>query len=107
VQSLLFIENRELLDNRLTRNAIRLSSGTASRRPCSTRRCHVVGIGGGDRVAGGSTLATQIEKYRHSPEGRTSSLSGQAASRWPRPPLRAYQDGEDTTGPGARSCSTT
>ena len=26
-----------------------------------------------DGAAGGSTLATQLEKYRHSPEGRTQS----------------------------------
>ena len=48
-------------------------------------------------VAGGSTLATQIEKYRHSPEGRTGSTTDkliQMASAT----LRAYQDGEDTTG---------
>ncbi|WP_439672945.1 transglycosylase domain-containing protein (plasmid) [Cupriavidus necator] len=44
---------------------------------------------------GGSTLATQIEKYRHSPEGRTQSISEkfrQMASA----SLRAYLDGPDT-----------
>jgi len=44
---------------------------------------------------GGSTLATQIEKYRHSPEGRTQSISEkfrQMASA----SLRAYIDGPDT-----------
>ncbi|AEI81353.1 carboxypeptidase [Cupriavidus necator N-1] len=44
---------------------------------------------------GGSTLATQIEKYRHSPEGRTASIQEkfrQMASA----SLRAYLDGPDT-----------
>ncbi|CAG2145590.1 hypothetical protein LMG31506_03216 [Cupriavidus yeoncheonensis] len=44
---------------------------------------------------GGSTLATQIEKYRHSPEGRTQSIPEkfrQMASA----SLRAYLDGPDT-----------
>ncbi|CAG9183024.1 hypothetical protein LMG23994_05044 [Cupriavidus pinatubonensis] len=44
---------------------------------------------------GGSTLATQIEKYRHSPEGRTQSIPEkfrQMASA----SLRAYMDGPDT-----------
>ncbi|WP_432260199.1 transglycosylase domain-containing protein [Cupriavidus sp. TMH.W2] len=44
---------------------------------------------------GGSTLATQTEKYRHSPEGRTQSIAEkfrQMASA----SLRAYLDGPDT-----------
>jgi membrane peptidoglycan carboxypeptidase len=46
-------------------------------------------------VPGGSTLATQIEKYRHSPDGLTMTASDklrQMASA----SLRAYLDGEDT-----------
>src|SRR5205823_9930662 len=44
---------------------------------------------------GGSTLATQLEKFRHSPEGRTGSVvekfrqMGSAS-------IRAYLDGPDT-----------
>ena len=95
VQSLLFIENRELLDAKHpSRNPAvewdRFSKAVFDKSLSS------VGLGGEGRVAGGSTLATQIEKYRHSPEGRTSSLSDkliQMASAT----LRAYQDGEDTT----------
>lgn len=95
VQSLLFIENRELLDPAypLRNPAIewdRFSKAVFDKTLSS------VGLGGGGRVAGGSTLATQIEKYRHSPEGRTASLEDkliQMASAT----LRAYQDGEDTT----------
>ena len=46
--------------------------------------------------AGGSTLATQIEKYRHSPDGRTSSLKDKLRQMCSAT-LRAYQGGEDTT----------
>lgn len=95
VQSLLFIENRELLDpSHPHRNPAvewdRFSKAVFDKTLSS------VGLGGEGRVAGGSTLATQIEKYRHSPEGRTGSLQDkiiQMASAT----LRAYQDGEDTT----------
>lgn len=51
---------------------------------------------GGHHQAGGSTLATQIEKYRHSPDGRTTS----ASEKWRQmmsASLRAYLNGEDTT----------
>lgn len=46
-------------------------------------------------AGGGSTLATQIEKYRHSPDGRTAGARDKlrqisSAS------LRVYADGEDT-----------
>jgi membrane peptidoglycan carboxypeptidase len=93
VATLLFVENRELLDDRIpTRNpavewdrfaAASVNAVTSSILPTGQR-------------FGGSTLATQIEKYRHSPEGRTSSpkeklrqiLSASA---------RAYQDGPDTS----------
>ncbi len=48
-------------------------------------------------AAGGSTLATQIEKYRHSPGGRTSTARDkleQMASA----SVRSYLDGPDTLG---------
>nr|MBA2724174.1 hypothetical protein [Methylibium sp.] len=44
-------------------------------------------------AGGGSTLATQIEKYRHSPDGRTAGARDklpQIASA----SLRVYADGE-------------
>ncbi|GAP37125.1 membrane carboxypeptidase [Piscinibacter sakaiensis] len=48
-------------------------------------------------AAGGSTLATQLEKFRHSPDGRTASIHDKylqmvSAS------VRAYRDGPDTGG---------
>jgi membrane peptidoglycan carboxypeptidase len=51
---------------------------------------------GGHRTGGGSTLATQIEKYRHSPEGRTGSMPDKLR-QMVSATLRAYQQGEDTT----------
>jgi membrane peptidoglycan carboxypeptidase len=95
VQSLLFIENRELLDSTYPKRNPAVEWDRFSK-AVFDKSVHSVGLGGGGRVAGGSTLATQIEKYRHSAEGRTSSLSDklrQMASAT----LRAYQGGEDTT----------
>jgi membrane peptidoglycan carboxypeptidase len=96
VQSLLFIENRELLDPAYPKRNPAVEWDRFSK-AVFDKALSSVGIGGGGRVAGGSTLATQIEKYRHSPEGRTASLQDkliQMASAT----LRAYRDGEDTTG---------
>jgi membrane peptidoglycan carboxypeptidase len=96
VQSLLFIENRELLDPTYPKRNPAIEWDRFSK-AVFDKSLHSVGLGNGGRVAGGSTLATQIEKYRHSAEGRTSSLSDklrQMASAT----LRAYQGGEDTTG---------
>jgi membrane peptidoglycan carboxypeptidase len=94
VKSLLFIENRELLDPTYPKRNPAVEWDRFSK-AVFDKIVHSVGLGGGGRVAGGSTLATQIEKYRHSPEGRTASLSDklrQMASAT----LRAYQDGEQT-----------
>jgi len=93
VQSLLYIENRELLDpgypernpavewDRLA-NAVLMKAKSA--------------ITGDGRSSGGSTLATQIEKYRHSSEGRTSSVR-EKLQQMVSAALRAYQQGEDTS----------
>jgi membrane peptidoglycan carboxypeptidase len=95
VQSLLFIENRELLDPAYPKRNPAVEWDRFSK-AVFDKSLSAVGVSGGARVAGGSTLATQIEKYRHSPEGRTSSLTDklrQMASAT----LRAYEGGEDTT----------
>lgn len=70
LNSLLFIENRELLDNSrpFVNPAVdwpRFAKAAISQ----------VGkaLDVQDQSAGGSTLATQVEKYRHSPDGLTSS----------------------------------
>lgn len=95
VKSLLFIENRELLDAKNPKRNPAVEWDRFSKAVLD--KSLSVFTGGDKRSAGGSTLATQIEKYRHSPDGRTSSLSEkfiQMASAT----LRAYQYGEDTTG---------
>jgi len=95
VQSLLFIENRELLDTTYPKRNPAVEWDRFSK-AVFDKTLHSVGLGGASRVAGGSTLATQIEKYRHSPEGRTASTADklrQMASAT----LRAYEDGEDTS----------
>lgn len=93
VSALLFIENRELLD-----------APSPTRNPAVEwdRLFKAVGellvskvVDDGTNVAGGSTLATQMEKYRHSPGGLTLSAKDklrQMASA----SVRAYLDGEDT-----------
>ncbi|QJD99089.1 glycosyl transferase family 51 [Massilia forsythiae] len=94
VSSLLFIENRELLDTTYPKRNPAVEWDRFSK-AVFDKTLHSVGLGSGSRVAGGSTLATQIEKYRHSPEGRTASTTDklrQMASAT----LRSYADGEDT-----------
>jgi len=92
VDSLLFIENRELLNFRYpTRNPAiewdRLAKAAMDRGIQIFKPAH--------DVPGGSTLATQIEKYRHSPDGMTHDVADklrQMASA----SLRVYLDGENT-----------
>ncbi|MFL6635358.1 MAG: transglycosylase domain-containing protein [Massilia sp.] len=99
VKSLLFIENRELLDTTYPKRNPAVEWDRFSK-AVFDKTIHAVGLGGGGRVAGGSTLATQIEKYRHSPEGRTASL-GDKLRQMASATLRSYLDGENT-GPTRR-----
>jgi len=48
------------------------------------------------RLEGGSTLATQLEKYLHSPEGRTESASDKIKQIFSAS-LKAYRDGANTS----------
>lgn len=92
VQSLLFIENRELLDPKYPYRNPALEWDRLAR---SVLQLGISQLDPEQRVTGGSTLATQMEKYRHSPEGRTASVSEkfrQVASA----SLRAYLHGEET-----------
>ena len=92
VDTLLYIENRELLTEQFpTRNPAvewdRLAQALLEK-----------GISTVDRnrnVPGGSTLPTQIEKYRHSPEGLTASM-GEKLRQMGTASLRAYLDGPNT-----------
>jgi membrane peptidoglycan carboxypeptidase len=92
VKSLLMIENRELEDpvddrtnpvvdwNRLAKAAIMYAG-------------HKLGLP--LPVEGGSTLATQMEKYRHSYEGRTDSILAKLRQMTDAS-LKVYQKGPDT-----------
>ncbi|NVM76401.1 membrane peptidoglycan carboxypeptidase [Duganella sp. SG902] len=93
VNSLLFIENRELLDNTYPK---RNPAVEWDRLGKAVLEKSVSAVAGGHRAAGGSTLATQIEKYRHSPEGRTGSMTDKL-QQMVSASLRSYQDGPDTT----------
>jgi membrane peptidoglycan carboxypeptidase len=90
--TLLFIENRELLDpNHPQRNP----AVEWDRFGAAIMEKILQTIDPKRNVPGGSTLATQIEKYRHSPDGLTMTATDklrQMASA----SLRAYLDGEDT-----------
>ena len=92
VEALLFIEDRELLDE--TRPAMnpvvdweRLAVAVAQQ--------GLKTVGGDQKVIGASTLATQLEKFRHSPDGITHDARDKlyqmiSAS------LRVYSQGPDT-----------
>jgi membrane peptidoglycan carboxypeptidase len=92
VKTLLFIENRSLLDARLPH-----------RNPAVEwqRFSHAVldysmhAINPGHPMIGASTLATQLEKIRHSPGGRTGSAREKARQMFSAS-LRAYHGGPHT-----------
>ncbi|SCK18671.1 transglycosylase domain-containing protein [Vogesella sp. LIG4] len=93
ISGLLYIENHSLLDE-----------GNASRNPAvewgrlskalADKAIHLLNTG--YRTPGASTLATQIEKYRHSPDGRTDSEK-EKLRQMLSASVRAYMNGEDTT----------
>ncbi|MBI1273527.1 MAG: glycosyl transferase family 51 [Alphaproteobacteria bacterium] len=93
--TLLFIENRELLD----------PDASPTRNPAiEWDRFMLAGFGHilglfvpSVNTGGGSTLATQIEKFRFSPEGQTSSAR-EKIKQIISASMRAYMDGPDTTG---------
>jgi len=92
VQSLLFIENRDLLSSR----AAELNPAVDWPRFAKAAWSQVaklLALPG--QSAGGSTLATQLEKYRHSPEGLTGS-GPEKLRQMVSASVRAYQDGPQT-----------
>lgn len=92
VQSLLFTENRELL----TPQAPTSNPAVEWDRLAWAVTARLGRVIAPDLDApGGSTLATQIEKYRHSPGGRTDSAS-EKLRQMASASLRVYLDGEDT-----------
>jgi len=91
-QTLLFVENRTALDPGQPR---RNPAVEWSRLLRSTAELGLRHVGREGRVAGASTLATQIEKFRHAPDGLTETprdklLQMATAS------FRAYLSGEET-----------
>lgn len=93
VDTLLLIENRDMLDPRYPHKNPTLDWPRLVRAAFDNL---VAKIFPGHESPGGSTLATQIEKYRHSPEGRTVSIKDKAVQMISAT-LRAYQDGQETT----------
>jgi membrane peptidoglycan carboxypeptidase len=94
VETLLFIENRSIGDQAGPHE------NPAVDWPRSTKAfVSYVGRGVGFDIPleGGSTLATQLEKYRHSPAGRTSSPA-EKLRQMIGASLKAYQGGRDTRG---------
>ncbi|WP_392885665.1 transglycosylase domain-containing protein [Pseudomonas migulae] len=92
VSSLLFIENRFLLDPRQPRANPAVDWPRFGMAAWSqvAKMLHMPG-----QSAGGSTLATQLEKYRHSPDGLTVS-GGEKIRQMISASVRAYQAGPDT-----------
>jgi membrane peptidoglycan carboxypeptidase len=92
VEALLFVEDRSLLDARApTRNPAldwrRLGRAALDQLLGAFDPAHP--------QPGASTLATQIEKFRHSPAGRTHSIP-EKLRQMVSASLRAYLDGADT-----------
>lgn len=92
LNTLLFIENRKLLDERY----ITLNPAVEWERFGKAALDVVKKTFGSDiNAAGGSTLATQLEKYRHSPDGITVSV-WEKLRQMASASLRAYLNGPST-----------
>ncbi|WP_211440720.1 transglycosylase domain-containing protein [Collimonas humicola] len=91
--SLLYIENRTLLDASQPQRNPAVEWGRFSH-AIWDRAVHL--FHPNSESPGGSTLATQIEKYRHSPDGRTGSAT-EKLRQMISASVRAYLYGEDTT----------
>lgn len=92
VQTVLFIENRHMLDPGAPQRNPAIEWGRLGNAAIDFGMHKIVRR---HSITGGSTLATQLEKLRHSPEGRTHSpveKLRQIASA----SLRSYQDGPRT-----------
>lgn len=87
--ALLFIENRDLLDNSFPLTNPAVDWPRFANAALSQLSRHA---GLGDRSSGGSTLATQMEKFRHSPDGRTPS-GKEKLRQMVSASVRAYQHG--------------
>ncbi|MFJ4067575.1 transglycosylase domain-containing protein [Pseudomonas sp. NPDC089996] len=93
VNSLLFIENRDLLDTTDVKNNPAVDWPRFAKAAYSQVAKYLALPG---QSAGGSTLATQLEKYRHSPDGLTVS-GAEKIRQMISASVRAYQGGPDTS----------
>jgi membrane peptidoglycan carboxypeptidase len=92
VDTLLFIENRELLDPNYPHRNPAVEWDRLARAIWDTMKQVMVP---GQNAAGGSTLATQLEKFRHSPDGRTDTVM-EKLRQMLTASLRVYRHGENT-----------
>lgn len=92
VDALLFIEDRELLSTREPTHNPAIDWSRFAR-ALSDQLIHVVDKS--HAAPGASTLVTQIEKYRHSPDGRTASPQ-EKLRQMASASIRVYLDGENT-----------
>lgn len=92
VNALLFVEDRHLLDAQPPQRNPAIDPERFAKAALEQAQR---AIGLGRTATGGSTLATQIEKYRHSPQGRTGSVR-EKLRQMASASLRAYQDDGDT-----------
>ncbi len=92
LNTLLFIENRELLDeaHKNINPAVEWDRLGFAALQMMARK-----LGADINVPGGSTLATQLEKYRHSPNGYTRSIL-EKLRQMASASIRAYLLGPDT-----------
>ncbi len=90
--SVLYVENREILDSTTPYRNPAVEWDRLGKAVFDMGRKQIVAGG----ASGGSTLPTQLEKIRHSPEGRTGSI-GDKLKQMVSASLRAYQQGQDTT----------
>ncbi len=93
VNTLLFIENRELLNPTFPRAnpAVEWDRLAAAFADLVVKKAFT-----GGQSPGGSTLATQMEKFRHSPEGRTDNVT-EKLRQMVSATMRGYLDGRNTT----------
>jgi membrane peptidoglycan carboxypeptidase len=92
VQTLLFIENRTLLN---TNSRFRNPAVEWNRLGKAVLDKTMVMMGSTRSVPGGSTLATQLEKVRHSPNGVTESITKKGLQMLSAS-FRSYLGGEET-----------
>lgn len=93
IQTLLFIENRGLLSDQFPKINPSVDWGRFGK-ALIVQAGELVNIN--MPAMGGSTLATQMEKFRHSENGMTSSVM-EKLTQMVSASVRAYQNGQDTS----------